>query len=416
MLSTLKILTNSLLMALQELRSNKLRTFLSLLGITIGIFCIIAVKTATDSLETNIRSEVAALGNNVIYIQKWPWDGGPDFPWWKYVNRPEPRFEELKQLTDRSTTVAAGTFVFDVARRKIEYGSDYIENISLLGVTYDFDKIQSMDIVAGRYFTPREATDGGNVVILGANIWQQLFPEGMTIVGTEVKVAGYKCTVIGLLKYKGSGMVDGVFGDNTVITPYKFLRKLVDERRFGDPYIMVKAKDGVSLEAMKDDIHGNMRAIRRLKPTEDDDFSLNEITAVDDDLNEMFTLLNVVGGVIAFFSLLVGGFGIANIMFVTVKERTNIIGLKKAIGAKKSIILQEFLLEAVMLCLIGGLFGLLMVLGLAAVLTSMDITVTLTLKNVVFGLSISAFVGLIAGFVPAFSASKLDPVVAIRGN
>ncbi|RAI97867.1 putative ABC transport system permease protein [Chitinophaga skermanii] len=417
MLSTVKILWNSLKMALQELRMNKLRTFLSLLGITIGIFCIIAVRTATDSLETNIRNQLASLGTNVIFIQKWPWDGGPDFPWWKFVNRPEPRYQELKMVEDRAKTVEHAAFLSQVNNRRVEYGSDYIDNVNLLGVTYDFDKVQTVEIEQGRYFTPRESSDGANVVVLGADIWQQLFPPGTSIVGKYVNVAGHKCAVIGLLKYKGSGIIDAsVYNDATVILPYMFLRKIVDERRYGDPWIMVIGKPGVTLNAMKDDMQGVMRAVRRLEPAEEDDFSLNEITAADKELNSIFTLLNTVGGVIAGFSLLVGCFGIANIMFVTVKERTNIIGLKKAIGAKRSIIMQEFLLESIILCLIGGLIGLVMIFGLTILVSLAGFTVTLTVKNIVVGLVFSVVMGIISGFIPAYSASKLDPVVAIRGN
>lgn len=417
MLATLKILWNSLKMALQELRVNKVRTFLSLLGITIGIFCIIAVFAATESLENNVRKEVASLGSNVIYIQKWPWGGGPDMPWWKYVNRPEPTYKEMKPLQEKVNSAQAVAFVFSTSGKKVEYGTDYMENIDLLAVTQDFEQIQSLDIVGGRFFSPTETTGSTNVAILGGNIWQGLFSSAEEAIGKTIRFSGRGVRIVGVLKLKGDGVLGGLNFDNSVLMPYSFARTIVDERRFADPYIMVKAKDGVSVQRLKDDLTGTMRAVRRLRPAQEDDFSLNEITTINSELDSLFKTLNIGGLVIGIFSLLVGSFGIANIMFVTVKERTNIIGLKKAIGAKRSIILMEFLMESVMLCIFGGLFGLLLVYGIAVLASAiMGFAFTLSVAKITLGVSISVIVGIVAGFIPAWSASKLDAVVAIRSN
>ncbi|UYQ94907.1 ABC transporter permease [Chitinophaga horti] len=417
MLSTLKILWNSLKMALQELRVNKVRTFLSLLGITIGIFCVIAVFSATDSLERNIRNEVATLGSNVIYIQKMPWDDGPDMPWWKFVNRPASSIKELKPLQDRVPRADAVAFAFTSGGKKIEAGKDYMENVELMGVSQDFDKIQALDIIYGRYFSPTESNTGANVVILGGNLWQTLFPNPEAAIGSIVKVSGRNCKVIGLLKYKGEGGLVNINYDDTAILPYGFSRTIVDERRYADPFLMVKGKPDVSLGQLKDDLTGAMRAVRRLSPKQEDNFALNEITAINNDLNDIFLRINIGGLFIGIFALFVGAFGIANIMFVTVKERTNIIGLKKAIGAKRSTILLEFLLEAILLCVIGGLLGLLTVYGMAVLATKlMNFPFVLSMGNIIFGVTSSMVVGLLAGFIPAWSASRLDPVVAIRSN
>jgi len=415
MLATIKILWNSLKMALQELRVNKLRTFLSLLGITIGIFCIIAVFTVTDSMEKNIRSDVQSLGSDVIYIQKWPWGGGGEYPWWKYMNRPEPEFKELQVIQDRVRSASASAFAFSVYSKKIEYKDDYMDGVEMMAVTQDFERIQQPTIISGRYFTGNEA--GANVVILGANIWEGLFGRAEAALGKTVQVVGRPCKVIGLLKKKGESLLGGINYDNAVIVPYMYGRTIVDERRFSDPYIMVKAASGADLGQLKDELKGTLRAFHRLRPREDDDFSMNEITTLSSNLNGLFAALNLGGGLIAIFALIVGGFGIANIMFVTVKERTNIIGLKKAIGARRSVILMEFLLEAILLCLIGGGLGLLIVyIGTVLASGSQSFDISLTAKNVILGLSISGVVGIVAGFIPAFSASKLDPVVAIRSN
>lgn len=415
MIATIKILWSSLKMAAQELRMNKLRTFLSLLGITIGIFCIIAVFTATNSLESNIRKGLEALGSDVIFIQKWPWDGGPDMPWWKFVNRPQPEYKELRYMTEKTHTVQFAAFAFSSGNKRIDYKSESMEGVEFLPVTEDYIKIQSLKIIGGRYFAGKE-NDGANVAILGGNIWDGLFGSPEAALGKVIRVAGRPVKVIGVLKKKGSGM-DAINYDNTVMVPYAFGKTVVDERLYGDPFITVKAKPGVSVKEMKDELTGVMRAIRRLRPTEEDDFSLNEITSASGNLESIFVKINIGGIIIAMFALIVGGFGIANIMFVTVKERTNIIGLKKAIGARKKVILMEFLLEAIMLCLVGGGLGLLLVYMITLVLNMFDVfPVALTLKNIIIGLSVSTVVGVIAGFIPAWSASKLDPVVAIRST
>ncbi|WP_142685394.1 ABC transporter permease [Chitinophaga polysaccharea] len=417
MIATLKILWNSFKMAMQELRVNKLRTFLSLFGITIGIFCIIAVFTLTGSLEHNIRKDLADLGDDVVYMQKWPWGGNGEYPWWKYMNRPEPEYKDLKPIQDKVQSASFASFNFESGNKKVEFGDDYMDGVTMMAVTNDFDQIQTLQILDGRFFANSESNSGANVAILGFTIWDGLFPSPEAAMGKVVKVAGRDVKVIGLLKKKGESMIGGIGYDNAIILPYRFARTVVDERRFADPYILIKAKPNVSMEQLKDELRGVVRASHRLRPKEEDDFSLNEISTANDSLNSMFAAINMGGGLIAVFALIVGAFGIANIMFVTVKERTNIIGLKKAIGARRGIILMEFLLEAVSLCLLGGTFGLLLVYLLTVIINlSGTFEMVLSAGSVIFGLSISALVGLLAGFIPAYTASKLDPVVAIRSN
>ncbi|NIG54637.1 ABC transporter permease [Chitinophaga sp. Cy-1792] len=417
MIATLKILWNSLKMALLELRVNKLRTFLSLLGITIGIFCIISVFTLTSSLERNVRADLADLGEDVIYVQKWPWGGNGEYPWWKYMNRPVPEYKELKLLQDKVHGASFVSFNFDVGSKRVEFGDDYMDGATMMAVSNDYNQIQALNIIDGRYFANAESNSGTNVAILGYTLWNGLFGSAAATLGKTVKIMGRDVKVIGVLKRKGESMIGGPSFDNAIIVPYKFGRTLVDERRNGDPYILVKAKSGISLDQLKDEIRGVMRASHRLKPTVEDDFAMNEISSANESLNSMFTMINACGLLIAGFALLVGGFGIANIMFVTVKERTGIIGLKKAIGARRSTIMMEFLIESIVLCLIGGLLGLLLVF-LIAVLISAASTFHLymSMGNIIFGLSVSIGVGVIAGFIPAYFASKLDPVVAIRSN
>ncbi|MBO9154112.1 ABC transporter permease [Chitinophaga sp. GCM10012297] len=416
MLSTLKILWSSFKMALQELRVNKLRTFLSLLGITIGIFCIIAVLTVTDSLESNIRKDLNSLGTNVVFLEKWPWDGDGD--WWRYVNRPKPKYTELRSIREKVQSAESVAFVFVSGGRNVEFGSDYMENVQLLATTADLEKMQPVELVAGRYFSPTELTNGTNVTVLGADIWEGLFFTPEAAVGKVVRIGGRNTRVIGALKRRGESLMGGIINDNTFILPYTFARTIIDERRNADPWFMIKAKPGIAVGQLKDELTGAMRAIHRLKPTEENDFALNEITIAQRQLESVFGAINLGGGLIAFFSLLVGSFGIANIMFVTVKERTNIIGLKKAIGARPGIILLEFLMESIMLCLIGGGLGLLLVFVGTLLAGNMfpRFVIALSPWNIFIGFAISAIVGIIAGFIPAYSASRLDPVVAIRSN
>jgi putative ABC transport system permease protein len=417
MIATIKILWSSLKMALQELRVNKLRTFLSLLGITIGIFCIIIVLTVTNSLESNVRSDLAALGDDVIFIQKWPWEGGPDAPWWKYANRPEPEFKELKYIEDKVHSSGAAAFAYSSNNKRIEYGDDYMEGVDFMAVTQDYDKVQQISIIGGHFFTGKENDGSSNVAIIGANLWENLFGSAEAALGKSISIGGRPTRIVGVLKKKGSSMLDIVNYDNVIIVPYKYGRTIVDERRYADPYIMVKAAATSTVEEMRDELRGSMRAIRRLKPTEEDDFSLNEITSATGELDTLFGRINIGGVFIAIFALIVGGFGIANIMFVTVKERTSIIGLKKAIGARKNVILMEFLIESILLCTIGGGIGIFLVYLITLVANSLSpFVLTLTLTNIILGLSISAIVGMVAGFIPAYFAARLDPVVAIRSN
>ncbi|MCW3466462.1 ABC transporter permease [Chitinophaga nivalis] len=417
MIATLKILWSSLKMAIQELRVNKLRTFLSLLGITIGIFCIIAVFTLTNSLERNIRKDLAALGEDVIYVQKWPWGGDGEYPWWKYMNRPEPAYKDLRIIQEKVKSSKLSSFNFDVSGKRVEYGDDYMEGVTMMAATQDFDQIQQLQIIYGRYFVNSESNSGTNVGIIGANVWDGLFGSGEAALGKIVRVAGRDTKIVGVLKKKGESMIGGLSYDNAMILPYRFARTLVDERLSGSPYILVKAAPTASMDQLRDELRGVLRASHRLKPQEEDDFAMNEISTANAQLNSMFGAINIGGGFIAIFALIVGAFGIANIMFVTVKERTAIIGLKKAIGARRGIILMEFLMEAVCLCLIGGSLGLLFVYLLTLVVNSAgSFQLILSTENMIRGLSISAIVGLLAGFIPAYSASKLDPVVAIRSK
>lgn len=415
MVRSIKIFWYSFLMALQELKVNKLRTFLSLLGITIGIFCIIAVFTLTKSLEMNVKNELASLGNNVVYVQRWPW-GNTGSDWWKYVQRPETNYDEYQELKQRIPGASAFAYVYDLNNKTITLGDNYMQNVTMLAVTDGFDRIQQVDLVAGRFFTPFESGSSSMTIILGANIWKGLFNTAQQAIGKQVQFAGREFTVIGALKTYGDNMIGAFDYDNSVILPYASARAIANDRSvFVEPFIMVKAASNVSVLELKDELRGAMRAIRRLRPNQDDNFALNELSMTTGDTQKIFSSINLGGLVIGIFALIVGAFGIANIMFVTVKERTGIIGLKKAIGAKRRTILQEFLIESILLCLIGGILGMVCVFIVTTLISSfVFFKIYITTGIIIMGLTISVITGIIAGYIPAFSASKLDPVVAIR--
>ncbi len=412
----LRLLRESYLFAFQAIIVNKLRTILSLLGITIGIFAVITVFTIVDSMQLTIRKNIESLGNNTLFIQKWPWAFGGDYPWWKYMNRPEPKYTEMNEVLKRANGIESAAFMISTYKT-IKHIDRSIDNIEVDCVSHDYYKVWTVNLGNGRYFTPLESAGGKNVAIIGSTVAEYLFPN-IDPIGGQIKVFGRNLEVIGVFKKEGKDMF-GNGPDEQVLMPINFARNIIDVRYEGyQPTLIVKARPFFSNAEVKDELTGVMRSVRKLKPGADDDFAINETDILTKGFEGIFSVMTIAGWIIGGFSLLVGGFGIANIMFVSVRERTNIIGIQKSLGAKNYFILFEFLFEAVILSLIGGLLGLLLVyLGTLAVSAAFDMQLTLTSGNIMLGIFVSATIGLISGFIPAFIASKLDPVVAIRtGN
>ncbi|WP_435356188.1 ABC transporter permease [Emticicia sp. SJ17W-69] len=399
----------------QALRENLLRTVLSLLGVTIGIFSIIGVYTMVDSLESNIKGSLSSIGSNVIYVQKWPWlFGNGDYPWWKYFRRPEPKYEEFKYLKENlehTHAVAMMDFAGGVSCKK---GNNSIDALCQ-GITYDFTEITEVPVVNGRYFAPQEVESGRNVGILGADIAEALFPDSDPI-GQTFKMKGQNITVIGVQEKKGKQIADfGGEPDQKVFIPFLAHKRIFSS---GEPYgdIVLKGmEDDEGLLELEGETTGLMRTKRGLRPSEEDNFALNRPEAAAAALGQLFSTIRGGGFIIGLFSLLIGGFGIANIMFVSVKERTNIIGIQKSLGAKNFFILFQFLFESVFLCLIGGFFGIFLVYLMSFMpLGSLDIV--LSSGNIVFGIIIASIIGVVSGIIPAWQAARLDPVIAIRSK
>lgn len=417
MLRTLEIIASSLKMAALELWKNKLRTFLSLFGVTIGIFCIIGVMATLNSLEKNIQNEIKAFGTNTIYLDKWDYSqgGGPDYPWWKFIKRPLPKFEEVKFIKERTYTAGHAAFMIN-DNSAVEYSDNILSNVILYGFSEEFNDIQPIDVRFGRYFAASEFDQGSNAALIGNEVAEQLFVNPERALGKQIVAKGKKITVIGVIKKQGNQMLGGWQFDQSLVLPYKFARTIMNERN-ANPLILVQGKDNIPSTALKEDLRGSMRAIRKLKPSQEDDFTLNDVNDWSNAFSEAFSGINLGGAIIGGISLIVGLFGVANIMFVTVKERTSQIGLKKALGAKSRIILTEFLLEAAFLCLVGGAIGLILVFGMTKILSGVfNFPIYLSTSNMIFAVVICFVIGILAGIVPASQASRMDPVVAIRSK
>ncbi len=409
---TLNIIFNSLRLTFQELKANKLRSALSLTGIAFGIFCIIGVLAAVNSLERNIQSEVKSLGDNTIYIDKWDYSGGPDQPFWKFRARPVMKYEEAAMIKQRSELLYDISYLMQTGG-SISHKDDLIQSATVYGITESQMNIQPIKFDAGRFFSASEFNAGSNVCLIGFGNAESLFGTTARAIGKQIDIKGKKATVVGVIKKEGTNFIGWDY-DNCVMMPYKFCKTLFKEE-YSNPILIANGKKDVTTAALSDELRGIMRQIRKLGPKQEDNFSLNSVEAFSQAITGFFSVLNIVGSIIGGISLIVGLFGIANIMFVTVKERTPIIGLKKAIGAKKGSILFEFLLEAIILCFLGGGFGLFFVwLGTVISSSLLDFPIYISIPMLIITILVCLTVGIIAGIFPASKAAKMDPVVAIR--
>ncbi len=413
----LRLIREALVFAQQAIIANKVRTFLSLLGITIGIFSVISVLTVFDSIEAKLRKNIEELGSNVLFIAKWPWAmGDANYAWWEYMNRPQASYLEMEEIQKRSNLSDAVAYTVG-AQRNLKHNGITFENASINAVSQDYEKVDVLNIEKGRYFSYAESQSGNAVAIVGAKIVEVLLDNTDDPIGKEITVAGRKVQIIGELKKEG----DGVFGnskDKMVMLPVNFARNFIDLNSDNiNSSIMVRAKPNVINIALRDELTGIMRSIRKVKPTAKDNFAINETSIITQGFDSIFKVVAIVGWVIGGFSLLVGGFGIANIMFVSVKERTAQIGIQKSLGARNAFILQQFLFEAIFLSMLGGVFGLLIIyIGTVIVSSIADMELVLSMKNIILGMSVSAVIGLVSGLFPAWTASHLDPVEAMRSG
>lgn len=410
----LRLIYESFSFAFGSLRANKLRTFLSLLGITIGIFAIISVFTVIDSLENALRSSLNSLGDNVVFIEKWPWappEGETEYPWWRYLNRPVPNMEEAEELARRSKLTSSAAYYVTFSRT-LEYGSNNMQNVAIVASTHGIYDAWNLDIDRGRYFTESEMRSGIPITVIGNEVAERLF-DGVNPVGRTIKIQGHKFRIIGVFEKKGSFGTN--MDKNILISAVKSFTMIDVRYRDRGQAICAKSKPNTDSDEYKAELEGIMRGIRSLRPMEDNDFALNETSLINNQMDAIFGVFNLAGAIIGGFSIVVGGFGIANIMFVSVKERTKIIGIQKSLGAKRYFILLQFIFEAIVLSVIGGAIGLVLIfIGTLIASYVTDFAIILSIGNIINGLLISSVIGFIAGFMPARAAAKLDPVIAIN--
>lgn len=410
-----RLLKESFSFAMNALRTNKLRTLLSLLGVTIGIFSIIAVLTAVDSLDRKIKADLSSLDKNTMYLTSVSF-GPTDIPQWKVEQFPKVTYEEYQYLKQNVTHTENFCFQFFTNRESIKYESKTVSDVNLVPVTDEFVSIQRLEFDEGRFFNESESNSGKPVVVLGYEVAKGLF-EDIDPIGKTVRLYGQRFMVIGVTKKKGEAGIELGGGDDTsAFMPSNFLRKIYgDNNEMMLPVIIIKPEKGTDIPELKAQIAQKIRNMRGVKSDQIDNFFVNILSGFTDLIDNIVGQMNLIGWIISGFSLLVGGFGIANIMFVSVKERTNLIGIQKSLGAKNKFILFQFLFESIILSVIGGVIGLLLVWIIAIVLTNMlEFEFILGFWNIVLGTGLSAFIGLISGILPAISASRLDPVEAIR--
>ena len=415
MLLYLRLLSESFSFAINALRNNKLRTLLSLLGVTIGIFSIIAVLAAVDSMDKKIKEDLSDMDMNTVYLMNFSF-GPSEVPRWKREQFPKVTYDEFEFLKKSIPSIDKISFNFFARNESVKFESKTVNSIRVKPSTEDFFDIEPIKIETGRLFNASESNSGSPVIVIGSELANGLF-ENTDPIGKKIRLYGQKLTVIGVLKKQGQGMF-GDSNDVAVFFPVNFLRRMYgDENDALRAAILIKPEKGIDIEEFKAELAQKLRTHRGVKTGEIDNFFMNVLSGFTDFIDNIVGQMNAIGWGISAFSLLVGGFGIANIMFVSVKERTNLIGIQKALGAKNKFILFQFLIEAIILSLIGGLIGMFLVWVIAIILSStLDFEFVLSASNMLLGSGLAAFIGLIAGIIPAISASKLDPVEAIRSG
>ncbi|MEL0009867.1 MAG: ABC transporter permease [Flammeovirgaceae bacterium] len=415
----LRLLKESFVFSFNALIANPVRTVLSLLGVTIGIFTIIAVLSTVDSLEKSIKDNLSFLGTDNLRVEKWPWDfNNPSYEWWKFFRRPEPTYREYEFLKDNLVNAEAVEILTSREGVNVKYSNNSSRIDNLNGVVFENQFFGDWEFIAGRFFTENETLTGSNAAIIGYKIMEDLFKTPDFAIGKQLKIKGKSYTIIGVTKEQGESFGAGDSFDRQMFIPFNSFKKIYRVGRKGSNAVLRVKGNGdedPGLVNLEYELRGLIRAKRGIKPIEDDSFAINRPEYLASFVSTIFATISIAGWVIGSFSILVGGFGIANIMFVSVKERVPIIGLQKSLGAKKYFILMQFLFESSFLSIFGGLFGIFFVFLLTLPdLGTFDLIISL--ENVILGVTISSVIGILAGLLPALFASNLDPVEAIRSN
>jgi putative ABC transport system permease protein len=406
--------TESFRIAWAQIRANKMRSVLTALGVIIGIVAVTLMGTAIRGIDTGFQNSLAMLGDDVLYVQKWPW--GPVEDWWNYANRPNIKPQDAAPLNRiiQSTPDSLLEIAVPVVGRSspVKYGDVKVNGVFTIGTEAEYARISGAEYHEGRLFNETEAGSGREVCVLGFTVAEALFPNRSPIDETVI-IGGHPFQVVGVFAKQGEFL--GMFSfDNQVVIPLTAFQKYFSTRRGAE--LRVKMKDKNQLEAAKDELVGAMRRVRGQLPGERNNFDINEQQAFKAQLDPVKQGIAMAGLFITGLSLFVGAIGIMNITFVSVKERTKEIGTRKALGARRRSILMQFLIEAVSICLIGGAVGMavsfMMFMGIRSAAPSFPVEFSPDL--VLVSMMVSVVTGIVSGFAPAYGASRLDPVVALR--
>ncbi len=402
--------TESLKIALAAIIANKSRGVLTTLGIVIGILAVITTMTAANGLGNNFRESISALGSDVLYVSRRPWIiTGNSF---EFRNRKNLQLKEAQKL-EAGLKNAIAINPTTNTNKNIKYRSNTLESITIIGTTDKHLMVSASVPEQGRFLTAFDVQFKKDVCVIGAEIKEKLF-EDVDPINKKIKLGRFNYRVVGVMEKQGSaGFFGGPNFDRQVFVPItSFMKSYGGNNR--DFNIAVKASPNVSLANFEYEVVGEMRKIRKLKPTQEDDFSINQMNQLVGAYNNVMGVIVLIGIVITGISLFVGGIGVMNIMFVSVTERTHEIGIRKAIGAKRRSILTQFLFEASTICLIGGFIGLLLSFGVTALISKFLMPASISMPIVMVAILVSVFTGVLSGLIPAFKASKLKPIDALR--
>ena len=404
-------------MSLGAIFANKTRAFLTMLGVATGIFAITSILTMVSSMKNSIKDNLSELGNTTLIVSHWPWaDNGAN--WRELINRPKVSFKEYQKLRQNLDNVTGVSYTVASRVASISAGGESISNVLVRGITEDESKIFNFSFEYGRFFSDLEFRYGSNVCVVGYNVVENLFPNQVGE-GKFIRIGGKKVKIVGVLEKVGASM----FGDTDdhVYIPYKVAPRVFNlNKRWIEKQIAIKVTDAEFIPAAESETIGIIRAARGLRPKDKNNFAVNKLEQILNEVDKIMGFLTNGGWIISAFSILIGGFSIAMIMYISVKERTREIGIQKALGSTRSFILYQFLTESVIICLLGGFIGLLGVFGAAAFVQYLvnqndwPLTIAVTGGNIGTAIGLSTLIGLVSGFIPALMASVIDPVKAIR--